>query len=64
MKKLICDVCGKEIKDESIVKFNENGIAKYTHASNDGYNCERIYKETKFFPTYYVNKKEKIEEQK
>lgn len=59
MKKLICDVCGKEIKDnEGVVEFNECGISEYTHVSNDVYDCDYLYMIEKFMPTYYADKSE------
>ena len=62
MKKIICEICGKEIKDnEQIAEFNESGVSKYTHVSNDEYDCDYLYMIESLTPTYYSDKSE-IEE--
>jgi hypothetical protein len=61
MKKLICDICGKEIKsNETISVFSDGGTDKHTHTMENGnnYDCDYLYMMEVCCPKLYSNRKE------
>lgn len=52
-KKIICEVCGKEISsDETVAVFTENCSEYYTHTDNDGYDCDYRYMLERLSPEF------------